>query len=384
MKRNYSKEEKNKILSRYDSGEAPTKIIADTNVPRSTFYNWLSNYKKEKESTKKSVNMHNYRILEDRIKRLEGIIDILKTSTCITTAPLQERLTLAEKFQEKYSVHMICDALNISRGTFYNHIFRNKKDNTTYNQRRKFLRIQIQEIYHKSNQIFGAEKIANIIRSEGTKISVKMVRELMKEMGLASIRQTAKKLYEDERQKYKNIVNQQFDTNKPNEVWVSDVTYFKYNERTYYICVVMDLFSRLIIGYKIGNSNSTQLVKTTLRNAYNFRKPDSNVIFHTDRGGNYCSKTMNTYIESLNITHSYSRSHTPYDNSVIESFFASMKQEELYRTKYRSEKEFYNAVDKYIKFYNNERPHKKLKFKTPKQKEDEYLSKVSKNQNNVQ
>ena len=93
---------------------------------------------------------------------------------------------------------------------------------------------------------------------------------------------------------------------------------------------------------------------------------------------------MNTYIESLNITHSYSRSHTPYDNSVIESFFASMKQEELYRTKYRSEKEFYNAVDKYIKFYNNERPHKKLKFKTPKQKEDEYLSKVSKNQNNVQ
>ena len=104
-------------------------------------------------------------------------------------------------------------------------------------------------------------------------------------------------------------------------------------------------------------------------------KPDSSLVFHTDRGGNYRSKTMNNYMRSLHITHSFSRAHVPYDNSVMESFFASMKREELYRTKYRSEADFRSAVDKYIIFYNTKRPHKKLQYKTPEQKEEEYALK---------
>ena len=99
-------------------------------------------------------------------------------------------------------------------------------------------------------------------------------------------------------------------------------------------------------------------------------QPDSSLVFHTDRGSNYRSKTMNDYMRSLNITHSFSRAHVPYDNSVMESFFASMKREELYRTKYRSESDFQSAVDKYMIFYNTKRPHKKLQYKTPEQKEE--------------
>ena len=137
-----------------------------------------------------------------------------------------------------------------------------------------------------------------------------------------SIRQSAKKLYEDEGRKYKNHLNQEFDTSKPNEVWVSDVTYFKYGENAYYICVIIDLFSRMVVGYKIGKTNSTQLVKSTFQIAYKARQPDSSLIFHTDRGGNYRSKTMNDYMRSLHITHSFSRAHVPYDISVVESFFS--------------------------------------------------------------
>lgn len=99
------------------------------------------------------------------------------------------------------------------------------------------------------------------------------------------------------------------------------------------------------------------------------------MIFHTDRGGIYTSKTLNECLDTLGITHSYSRAHVPYDNSVMESFFASMKKEELYRTKYRSEKDFRNAVDNYIAFYNTKRPHAKLQYKTPEQKELEYAEK---------
>ena len=172
-----------------------------------------------------------------------------------------------------------------------------------------------------------------------------------------------------------NHLNQEFDVSRPNEVWFSDVTYFKCGKSAYYICVIIDLFSRMVIAYKIGKNNSTQLVKETFQIAYKTRQPDSNLTFHTDRGSNYRSKIMNDYIRSLNITQSFSRAYVPYDNSVMESFFSSMKREELYRTKYRSETDFRKSVDEYIIFYNTKRPHRKLQYKTPKQKEEEYALK---------
>ena len=96
---------------------------------------------------------------------------------------------------------------------------------------------------------------------------------------------------------------------------------------------------------------------------------------HSDNGPNYTSNAFRTYLNELNVTQSFSRPHIPYDNSVMESFFANMKREELYRTKYRSEKEFRTAVGSYIRFYNDERPHSKNLYKTPKQKEADYFSK---------
>ncbi len=374
MNHKYSDEEKMQIINRYISGdETATDIIADTGIPKSTFYNWLKAYQGEQENSKrKTVNIRNFRLLENKVARLEGIIEILQSITCTAKSPLKEKLYAAEQLHGKYSVHMICDALDIPRGTFYNHIFRNKRDNTWYAKRQEELKIRIQEIYDENNQIFGAEKIAAVMHNEGIKVSEEMVRNLMRNMGISSICQISKKLYEDEQRKHKNYLNQEFNTNAPNKVWVSDVTYFKFNNKAFYICVVMDLYARMVISYKVGKKNSTQLVKSTFQQAYLKRNPSVGLIYHTDRGFNYTSKTMADYLKSLNLTHSFSRPYVPYDNSVIESFFSTLKREELYRTKYKSEKEFLDAVDKYIVFYNTKRPHKKLQYKTPEQKEHEY------------
>ncbi len=108
--------------------------------------------------------------------------------------------------------------------------------------------------------------------------------------------------------------------------------------------------------------------------AYEQRKPTEQLLFHTDRGGNYCSKRVAEYLKSLNIVHSYSRAHIPYDNSVMETFFSSMKREELYRRTYHSKSEFFKAVDTYVQFYNTKRPHAKLQYKTPEEKETEFLA----------
>lgn len=282
--KSYSEEVKQQVIERYLSGEPSASILANTGIPKSTFYNWVHAYQeKQKDAKQKIVNIRNFHLLENKVARLEGIIEILQSAACTANAPLRQRLYAAEQFYGKYSIHMICDAFNIPRGTFYNHIFRNKKDNTWYAKRKEELRIRIQEIYDESNQIFGAEKITAVMKSEGIKISKEMVRTLMRETGLVSIRQSSKKLYEDEIPKYKNYLNQEFDTTKPNEVWVSDVTFFKYAQTAYYICVIIDLFSRMVVGYKIGKTNSTQLVKSTFRIAYEERKPNSDLIFHTDR-----------------------------------------------------------------------------------------------------
>ena len=311
----YIPEKKQEAIDRFISGESAAAILADIGIPKSTFYNWVRIYQEEQaELNRKTVDIRNFHLLENKVARLETIIEILKSASCTPKSPLKQRLYAAEQLYGKYNIHVICDAFDIPRGTFYNHVLRNKKDNTWYAKRREELRLQIQEIYDESNQIFGAAKIAAVMKSNGIKVSDEMVRTLMRDMGLVSIRQSAKKLYEDECRKYKNHLNQEFDVSRPNEVWVSDVTYFKYGKSAYYIC-------------------------------------------------------------SLNITQSFSRAYVPYDNSVMESFFSSMKREELYRTKYRSETDFRKSVDEYIIFYNTKRPHRKLQYKTPKQKEEEYALK---------
>lgn len=108
----------------------------------------------------------------------------------------------------------------------------------------------------------------------------------------------------------------------------------------------------------------------------NCRQPQSGLMFHSDNGGNYCCRTFQTYLTKLNVKQSFSRPYVPYDNSVMESFFASLKKEELYRRKFKSENEFYKAVATYIIFYNEKRPHYQNSYRTPLKKEQDYYNSI--------
>ena len=370
-------ETKESIINRYFNGESVAELTEATGVARSTIYGWLK--ASQSESENKPVNKKTVNDLERKIIRLLTLIEILQKVFDVENIPTQIRLEELERLYGEYNVHNLCDALMVPRGTFYNHIKRNKRDNAWYAKRRESLREEIQKIYYDKHQIYGSPKIAATLRSRGIKITEGMVRQLMQDMGLISIREGAKDYYDKEKSKNKNYLNQKFNTTRPNEVWVSDITCFRYNEKYYYICVIIDLYARKVVGYMIGGKNSTQLTKSTFKLAYESRHPDENLIFHTDNGSNYTSKSFREYLKKLGVTQSFSRPHIPYDNSVMESFFSNMKREELYRTKYRSEKEFRTAVKNYIQFYNEERPHSKNKYKTPSQKEAEYFSKHAEN-----
>ncbi len=374
-RRHYTEEEKNAIMSRYAAGgEGVKQILAECGVPKSTFNQWLREYDLRYGcNSKYGFSPRNFRSILRRNDHLEDLLAVLNDSYCSPNAPLRERLNEAEKLYKNYNIHLVCEALNISRGSFYNHIKRNKREQAWYFLRREELKKEILEIFHDTSEIYGARKMTAALRQKNLTVSVHLVRELMAEMDLISIRVYSNYLYQKEFGKYKNYVNQLFEANAPDQIWVSDVTYFKFKENPYYICVIIDLFSRKVVAYKVGRSNSTQLVKMTFRDAYKNREPGADLTFHSDRGSNYNAQAFRKLLASLGVTQSFSRAHNPYDNAVMESFFGTLKKEELYRSRYRSERQMKECIESYIKFYNEERLHETLQYKTPSQVEEDYF-----------
>lgn len=373
--RTFTETERKKIFELWQTKQPINRIIELTGASRSTVYRTIKGY--ELKGNSESILRKYVAKLETKIRRLEQKLEIIKQVGCSPNAPLREKLVALETLYGKYSVHLLCETMEVSRGTFYNHILRNKRDNTWYAKQREILRVEIKRVYDDSNQVFGAGKITAVLKERGYNTCEETVRRLMKDMGLVSIRQRAKALYEQEKRRApKNVLNRQFTVKRPNSVWVSDVTCYKFGNKIFYICAILDLYARKVVGCRVGLGNSTQLVKRTFKEAYENRKPEK-LLLHTDRGSNYSSYTFNSYLKSIAVTHSFSRAYVPYDNSVMESFFSNMKREELYRRKYRSEREIHKAITDYVNFYNDKRPHISNGYKTPTAKEELYFKNLS-------
>ena len=208
----------------------------------------------------------------------------------------------------------------------------------------------------------------------------------MRELNLRSIRIDAKKQYKKLQQhQKKNLLEQDFTADYPNQIWVSDITYFKVNDYGIYLCIIMDLFSRMIVGYRVSRNASTNLVATAFRNAYHGRGKPSNLTFHSDRGTQYTSRTFTKLLQANGVKQSFSATGRPHDNAVAETFFSTFKKEEAYRREYTSEQGFRKSVEQYIQFYNEVRPHQTLKYQTSQAFEDKHYAKFIENQcsNNV-
>lgn len=367
----YSKPFRKQVLDRCKNGVPVSSVAKESGVPRSTIYRWLKG-ENFVEVSEQNYSPNDIRTLEHKVAKLEKIVAILKTVPCTVHAPLKERLNALEQIHGEYDVHTLCEALDVSRGTYYNHIRRNKRDNVWYKKREEAYRILIHEIFFEFDQVLGAKKIHAILQQRGHSISPKYVARIMQDLGLSSIRTDAKQIYIAQRKKTSNILQQNFAAQTPNKVWISDVTCFKFRNNWFYICAIMDLYSRKIIGCHIGKSNSSQLLGVALRQAYASRQPSPGLIFHSDRGKPYCSKAFLTKLEQYGMVQSLSRTGKPHDNAVMESFFSSMKRESLYRREYSSEAAFRQGVFEYIEFYNTKRPHSSLQHKTPTQFEQAY------------
>ncbi|MBC5729550.1 IS3 family transposase [Pseudoflavonifractor hominis] len=373
----YDEKEKRTLVSLYYNGKSVTEICQDHQIPRSTFYSWIQAYRPvESKDSSRTITPKDFDTLLRRCGKQEQIIAVLKSIPAITNATTQEKLAVLEPLYGQFSVHVLCKALDVPRGTFYNHIKRNKRDNSSYAKHREELRTAIQEIFEESRQTFGSERICAVLHERGYRAGTTLVRELMTEMGLSSVSTTSKRQWKKSNsyERKANILQRQFHVDAPNCIWISDVTCMKLKDRYYYLCAIVDLYSRKVIAHKVSTRNSTQLITATLRMAYDSRMPGENLIFHSDQGSQYTSHAFRQLLKKLKITQSFSNAGTPHDNAVMESFFAMFKKEEFYRSTYRSEAELRKKIDEYIAFYNQKRPHTTLNLQTPEQYEDAFFN----------
>lgn len=188
-------EEKHSLVARYQAGESVSDICADSGVPKSTFYTWIKPYTVTMTDSGHAVSQQAFIKMKQKLQKLEKKIEILQKVNCTVSASLQEKLQELAKLHGQYSVHALCEALCVSRGTFYNHIFR-RKEVTAYDKRRAEMKEHIQAAFDESQQRFGANKIAAVLADRGVRTSPKYVAELMREMGLQSVSIYSKRDYQ--------------------------------------------------------------------------------------------------------------------------------------------------------------------------------------------
>ena len=231
----------------------------------------------------------------------------------------------------------------------------------------------ILHIYADYRKRLGAYKTAVVLqRDYGIHISVGRVYRLMKSLQLPkmSTDKPAARRSASNDADFSNHLQQQFRQKAPNLVWVSDITYIKVNGKWYYLCIVMDLFSRKVIAWHISAKPDVDLVISTFNKAYQKRNAPSGLMFHSDRGSQYTAFAFRQLLDSLDVVQSFSKAGFPFDNACCECFFKHLKKEETNRRPYHSLQELQLSVFEYIEgFYNSRRPHGSLGMLTPNQVE---------------
>ena len=231
-------------------------------------------------------------------------------------------------------------------------------------------------IYADYDKRLGAYKVKYILqRDYGIHISVGRVYRLMDSMDLPkmSTEKPRRSCRFSDDSEYTDHLQQRFSQDAPNLVWVSDITYLKAGGKWYYLCVVIDLFSRKVISWHLSAKADADLVMTAFRKAYETRNAPYGPMFHSDRGTLYTALVFRKLLDSLNVVQSFSKKGYPFDNAVCECFFKYLKREETNRRTYHTFNELYLSLFEYIEgYYNSRRPHSTLGLLTPNEVEAAY------------
>ena len=271
------------------------------------------------------------------------------------------------KHQEKeYPVWLMCECFEVSKSGYY--AWR-KRDNSEKAGKELSLLRKIEEIHLGSRRTYGSPRVFKVLKGIGEPCNKAKVERLMKKNGIRAKMKRKFRVTTDSNHKLPvapNLLARNFSPKKPNQFWASDLTYVWTREGWLFLAVIVDLFSRQVVGWSLEKTMTTDLISSALRQAYFKRKPGSGLIFHSDRGSQYCSQEFRKLLKEYRMLQSQSRRANCWDNACVESFFHTLKTEMIYHEDFETRGQARRAIFEWVEaFYNRQRLHSTLGYKSP-------------------
>ena len=273
------------------------------------------------------------------------------------------------RHREKYSISEMCRFFNVSRSGYYDYVKR--MDVPAWDLP---LAEKIQECQEKCGKTYGYRRVQIWLERNGIHRNPKTILRVMQKYGLLSaVRRRKYRKYGEYLHRYPNLLNRDFSATKPNQKWVTDISYIPTKQGFLYLSVIRDLYDNSIVAYKTGTEQTVNLVLSTIRAAKRKEKVTAELQLHSDQGFQYTSQAYFKLTQSYGITPSMSRRGNPYDNALAENFFSILKTECIHRVKLQTLAEARRLIDEYIHFYNHQRIQLKTKL-TPLEQRSQFVA----------
>ena len=273
------------------------------------------------------------------------------------------------RHKDKYSISEMCRFFEVSRSGYYDYVKRMDMP-----ARDLPLAEKIRECQEHSHSTYGYRRVHIWLERQGIYRNPKTVLRVMQKYNLLSeVRRKKYHNYTTGIYVYPNRLARDFHAERPNQKWVTDISYIKTGQGFLYLSVIRDLYDNSIVAYKMGTEQNVNLVLSTIRAAKRKEKVTAELQLHSDQGFQYTSQAYYSLTKSYHITPSMSSRGNPYDNAMAENFFSILKTECIYRTKIRTYEEARLLIGAYIHFYNNERIQLKTKL-TPLEKRCQFVA----------
>lgn len=272
-------------------------------------------------------------------------------------------------------VKLMCAALDVSRSGYY--AWRRRQPSARELANRQLL-AEIQAVYQASRQVYGYRRVHQALLAAQIVCSRNRVARLMRQAGLRAKRYRRYRVTTHSRHRRPvapNHLARRFTATMPNEKWVSDITYVRTHQGWLYLAVVLDLFSRYVVGWAMEPYLNDRLTLKALRMALARRRPPAGLLHHSDRGSQYASRDYRALLLDQQALASMSRTGNVYDNAPMESFFATLKTELIHQRTYPSRQQAKTDIFEYIEvFYNRQRLHSTLNYRSPAEHESLFLT----------
>ncbi|QLV43553.1 IS3 family transposase (plasmid) [Citrobacter freundii] len=360
-----------------DRGYSVASVATRLDITTHSLYAWIKKYGPDSSTNKEQSDVQaEIRRLQKELKRVTDERDIFKKSRGVLRKAVRLRYAFIRDNTCCWPVRLLCRVLDVHPSGFYAWL---QQPHSQRHQADLRLTGQIKQFWLESGCVYGYRKIHLDLRDSGQQCGVNRVWRLMKRVGIkAQVGYRSPRARKGEASIVSpNRLQRQFNPDAPNERWVTDITYIRTHEGWLYLAVVVDLFSRKIIGWSMQSRMAKDIVLNALLMAVWRRNPQKQVLVHSDQGSQYTSHEWQSFLKSHGLEGSMSRRGNCHDNAVAESFFQLLKRERIKKKIYGTREEARSDIFDYIEmFYNSKRRHGSSDQISPTEYENQYYQRL--------